>query len=106
MTNCFHCGDDDHLSYDCPSRTRPKAAPATPQAAARPEWCGSCDSTTRLIDHGSYVARCPRCHPLGHVTLPQHKRCGGCRQLVYAWDIMPCGDHQELKGPPAEITHS
>lgn len=28
MTDCFRCGDDDHLSYDCPSRTRPLAAPA------------------------------------------------------------------------------
>lgn len=27
MTECFHCGDDDHLSYDCPRHTRISTAP-------------------------------------------------------------------------------
>ncbi|HWM96704.1 MAG TPA: hypothetical protein VNO54_06570 [Streptosporangiaceae bacterium] len=26
MTNCFHCGDDDHLSYDCSKNTREQSA--------------------------------------------------------------------------------
>jgi hypothetical protein len=30
---------------------------------ARP-WCGTCDPTTRLIDNGGPVTRCPACHPL------------------------------------------
>lgn len=28
MTDCFRCGDSDHLSYDCPSHTSISAAPA------------------------------------------------------------------------------
>lgn len=27
MTQCFRCGDDDHLSYDCPSSTPASRAP-------------------------------------------------------------------------------
>lgn len=39
-TECFHCGDDDHLSYDCPRHTRPRPAPepAPWPPAARPTW--------------------------------------------------------------------
>jgi hypothetical protein len=40
--NCFRCGDDDHLSRDCPPRTRPARAPdpapgLTPAPSNRPE---------------------------------------------------------------------
>jgi hypothetical protein len=27
LTSCFRCGDDDHLSYDCPQATPPRSAP-------------------------------------------------------------------------------
>lgn len=39
--------------------------------AARPEWCGECDSeTTRHRETPSgAMARCPRCHPLGPAGL-------------------------------------
>lgn len=43
MTDCFHCGDDDHLSYDCTNRTRRRRAPAavwpsaTAESGGRPE---------------------------------------------------------------------
>src|SRR5260370_5773500 len=35
MSECFHCGDDDHLSYDCPNHTRGRSAPAPPQASGQ-----------------------------------------------------------------------
>lgn len=34
MTDCFHCGQEDHLSYDCPNRTRRRKAPAAVWPAA------------------------------------------------------------------------
>ena len=37
MTDCFHCGNDDHLSYDCPGRTRRTRAPAAPWPTAGAE---------------------------------------------------------------------
>jgi hypothetical protein len=33
VTECFRCGDDDHLSYDCPSHTRPQPAPPADRAS-------------------------------------------------------------------------
>jgi DNA-binding transcriptional regulator YhcF (GntR family) len=31
----------------------------------RPDWCGECDPTTRLVeDDDGYPSRCPYCHPL------------------------------------------
>lgn len=98
MTSCFRCGDDDHLSYDCPQGTREQPAPPPdgPSGAAGAPWCGTCDKQTRLIEYADYMTRCPRCHPKAHATLPQHRRCGGCTQVVYAWDPMPCGHHQAL----------
>ncbi len=35
MTECFRCGDDDHLSYDCPRHTREQSAPARPPASGQ-----------------------------------------------------------------------
>jgi hypothetical protein len=29
MTDCFHCGDDTHLSYDCPRHTSPRPTPVS-----------------------------------------------------------------------------
>jgi len=39
VTDCFSCGEDDHLSYDCPNRTRRTRTPAAvwPPATAEPE---------------------------------------------------------------------
>lgn len=39
MTDCFHCGDQDHLSYDCPTRTRRTRTPPAvwPSATAAPQ---------------------------------------------------------------------
>lgn len=34
MTDCFRCGDEDHLSYDCPNRTPPHRTPAAVWPAA------------------------------------------------------------------------
>ena len=33
MTECFRCGDDDHLSYDCPRHTREQPTPGPPAAS-------------------------------------------------------------------------
>lgn len=72
------------------------------EAAGRPVWCGECDKRTRLVDHGSYMQRCHRCWAWParktrfHQLLPQHRLCGGCRNLVYAWDAEPCGKHRPL----------
>lgn len=44
-----------------------------PQAAhGRPEWCGECDDTTRMVSEPQTGApvRCPRCHPLAG-TMPE-----------------------------------
>ena len=97
--DCFRCGADDHLYRDCPQDT---TAAATTTGGDRRPWCGDCDKRTRLLDHGSHMERCRRCwawpakgtYP-GQL-LPQHKRCGGCRNLVYIWDAFPCGSHQPL----------
>lgn len=40
MTDCFHCGDDDHLSYNCPNRTRRRKAPPAPGPPAGAEPSG------------------------------------------------------------------
>ena len=40
MTDCFHCGEDDHLSYDCPNRTHRRRAPAAPWPTAGAESTG------------------------------------------------------------------
>jgi hypothetical protein len=52
MTDCFHCGDDDHLSYDCPNRTRRRTAPAPPQASGQAAEPGP---ASRLPGYGTPV---------------------------------------------------
>lgn len=39
------------------------------------------------------MARCHLCHPLAHRPLAQHRQCGGCGQVVYAWESRPCDEH-------------
>jgi hypothetical protein len=50
MTDCFHCGEDDHLSYDCPNRTPRKSAPAAvwPAATAEPTYTPPPFTTLRI----------------------------------------------------------
>lgn len=102
---CFRCGQTGHLRAQCPQDS---PAPAPTSQSDRPDWCGECDRRTRLIDHGDRMQRCPRCwawpakgtYP-GQL-LPQHKRCGGCNQVIFTWDQMPCGKHQPLTMSYAE----
>jgi Zinc knuckle len=83
--SCFNCGTRGHVAADCPAAVSDK----------RPPWCGGCDQATRLLDYGTHMQRCAKCHPLAWKPLEQDKRCGGCHQLVYSWDKLPCGSHQE-----------
>ena len=95
MTNCYHCGDEDHLARECPrnktvtqgtvASSRTRGAPAT--------WCSYCDEATRLIDLGHSVQRCPNCHPLRFHALAQSRKCPACHQTVYEWDHAACGCH-------------
>jgi hypothetical protein len=94
--NCFTCNEPGHISANCP--TRHQAQPA----ANRPVWCGECDKQTRLIDRGDSMARCWRCWGWpakgthNGQLLAQHRICGGCGQIAYAWDQQPCGAHTNL----------
>jgi hypothetical protein len=89
---CFGCGGKGHLERDCPSSV-------VVGGTDKPMWCGTCDRRTRLIESHGLAARCPQCHPLNHVNLPQHIRCPGCRMLVYVWDVNPCGQHSSPAKP-------
>ena len=90
---CHTCGTEGHVARDCQYEN--EFSPA-----ARPSWCGECDPATRLVDHGNYAQRCYRCwawpakgtRPNQHLS--QHRRCGGCGTLIYAFDAAPCGKHQ------------
>jgi hypothetical protein len=114
MTDCFRCGDDNHLSRDCPQRTSsystPGASPAAPaaQSDGRPRWCGTCDEHSRHIElTDGRVKRC-QCHPNSHEQLKQHRKCPTCHATVVDWDIYPCGQHVlagvqlPYVGPPAK----
>jgi hypothetical protein len=93
LVDCHKCGQAGHVARDCQWEN---------EVGSRPAWCGECNRDTRLIDHGSYVQRCHRCWAWPakgtrfHQLQPQHRLCGGCRQIVYEWDKMPCGSHQQL----------
>jgi hypothetical protein len=95
---CFNCNEPGHISAACPA----KAAPSEWQLSTRLPWCGNCDQRTRLIDHGDYAGRCKDCWAWPErgthrgQELPQHTRCGGCGDTIYAWDSAPCGNHQAL----------
>lgn len=43
---------------------RPVESAADGGAPRRPTWCGRCDQTTRQVEVGEHVERCPACHPL------------------------------------------
>jgi hypothetical protein len=92
---CFECGEPGHIARECPARIV-----TTEGREPMPLWCGQCDKDTRLIDgisHGrEVVRRCAACHPLRFTPLKQHTRCGGCKQLVAAWDHSKCGEHGAL----------
>jgi hypothetical protein len=47
------------------------------------------------------MKRC-ECHPAHGNRLPQHRTCGACGQLIYAWDYAPCDRHQTM-GPREHI---
>lgn len=93
MVDCHTCGQPGHVARDCQWQA---------DIEGRPPWCGECDRDTRLVDHGSYVQRCHRCWAWPakktrfHQLLPQHKLCGGCKEIIYDFDKRPCGSHQPL----------
>jgi hypothetical protein len=92
---CFRCRETGHLSANCPKHAQLQmTAPETPAVP----WCGTCDPRTRLMRGVEPTSRCPDCHPRRHDLLVQHRRCKGCRKLVYAWDVADCGQHRPL-GP-------
>jgi Zinc knuckle len=94
---CFHCGEPGHLAAACP-----QAASQEKTSSDRPQWCGECDLETRLIDHKTYMQRCHKCWAWPakgtrhHQPFPQHRICGGCQNIVYAFEKSPCGKHQPL----------
>lgn len=99
MTNCFHCGDDDHLARECPRNKTPQTAGGRTRGVPT-TWCSYCDEATRLIETCkpgvtwmSTVERCPNCHPLRYQALAQSRKCPNCHQTVYEWDHGPCGCH-------------
>ena len=98
MTNCYHCGDEDHMARECPRNkqvtstpTRGRGVPAT--------WCSYCDEKTRLVDLGYAMQRCPSCHPLRYQALAQSRKCPSCNATVFEWDHAPCGCHA-IPGEP------
>ena len=54
-------------------------------------YCGICGDD----DHGAAACElrlgAPRADQAG--LLPQHRRCWTCRDITYAWDHRPCGQH-------------
>lgn len=90
---CFRCGETGHVSASCPAHAQLQMTAAV---VALP-WCGQCDPRTRHMRGVEPVSRCD-CHPLRRKRLIQHRRCKGCRKMVYAWDGADCGQHAPL-GP-------
>jgi hypothetical protein len=88
--NCYECGDSNHLARDCPNTER--------LGDGRPTWCGTCDEQTRHYYDAEGTARRCQCHALSHQQLKQHRRCGACKQVVYAWDQAPDCDRHQLVG--------
>lgn len=97
MTSCYYCGDDDHPGKHCPklqSHQQRATAPTRPAPRGEPvTWCSYCDETTRLIDMGHSMARCPQCHPLRFQSLRQSRKCPACGATVYDWDHSDCDAH-------------
>lgn len=65
-------------------------------------YCGICGDD----DHGAAACElrlgAPRADQAG--LLPQHRRCWTCRDITYAWDHRPCGQHAPVNAqlPRAE----
>lgn len=99
MTNCYYCGDDDHMGKECPKlQSHQQRATAAKTVAYVPRgepvtWCGTCEEHTRLLDMGHSAARCPRCHPLRFQQLRQSRKCPSCHKTVFEWDHAPCDAH-------------
>lgn len=99
MTNCYYCGDDDHVGKECPKlQAHQKRATATKTVAYVPPgepvtWCSYCDEHTRMLDMGDSMARCPQCHPLRRQQLRQSRKCPLCNKTVFEWDHAPCDAH-------------
>lgn len=92
VTNCFHCGDDDHLARECPRNRKPAVQVRSPGGVPA-VWCSYCDEKTRMVDLGHSMQRCPNCHPLRYQQLKQSKKCPQCNKTVYDWDHAPCDAH-------------
>lgn len=97
MTECYRCGQDGHTRSNCPQDMPLPGGPPPSPGGPHPEWCGTCDKRTRLIDHGTRMSRCDRCHALRFTELAQFRRCGGCGHRVCAWDPSPCDSHETLR---------
>lgn len=93
-TTCFTCGADGHIARNCPNEE---------VLDTRPPWCGVCDPDTRIVSaraDGDVLRKCPTCHPSPSKQLPQHSRCGKCKETVYKWDLRTeCGKHLEVGAP-------
>jgi len=93
---CRACGDEGHYARSCPN---------TEILDARPPWCGVCDPDTRLVAlnaDGTLCKRCPDCHETPGRPLPQHARCGKCKQVIYKWDAKTDCDKHIAIGVPIQ----
>jgi Zinc knuckle len=92
---CFRCNELGHLSANCPAHAQLQLT--APEVAV--PWCGQCDPRTRHMRGVEPITRCD-CHPLRRKRLVQHKRCKGCRKLIYAWDAAECHQHAPVGPQP------
>lgn len=96
---CFKCGGIGHMARECDEQ----AYAAELGDGDKPPWCGECDRITRhrfvVRDRHEFAIRC-KCRPLGHLLPVQFKRCGGCKAVIYQWDLKSeCGKHDPVSKP-------